>query len=399
MPAKQPLVTCPKCQNDFPITDALTSQLVQPLLPGLREEAAAQVRAGLADDLEAMRCQNEELTGVIKERDAQVEQFRKDEAQLRRDRRALEEAKGDLERKTEQMRDEITAEVRKQEQAKTDKQVQRLVEKELRGVSEEHQTEVHQLREQLERVNRELAETQRKTRTGSQTEEGYARQELFKHELAARFPHDLITMTPRGQAGADVTQLVRSGSVDSGTILWEVKRAANWQAGWTAKLAADMNQAGAHVGVIVTESLPPGMDGFGQYDGVWVSGFGDATALAGVLREIVMTAWKHETAAAARAGNAEKVYNYVMTGAFARRYERLGRLAEDLLHDIHQDKRALDQRWKRTERRIQEILDVRDAIPLDLQDAIDADTELPAALRAEIFADDMPLELTASTDD
>ena len=69
------------------------------------------------------------------------------------------------------------------------------------------------------------------------------------------------------------------------------------------------------IGVIVTEAFPPGMDGFGERDGVWITGFGDALDLAGVLREIVITVWKRDVAAAMRDKNAGKVYDYVMNGA------------------------------------------------------------------------------------
>jgi hypothetical protein len=117
-----------------------------------------------------------------------------------------------------------------------------------------------------------------------------------------------------------------------------------------------------------------------------VCSFANAADLAGVLRELVVTAWRHQVAAAERAGNAEKVFNYVMTGNFSQRFARLTGLAASLLQDLDQDKRALERRWKRTEVRIREILDIRDAIGDDLMEVIGADAELPAAFRAELAA-------------
>ena len=97
-----------------------------------------------------------------------------------------------------------------------------------------------------------------------------------------------------------------------------------------------------------------------------------------MLRELVVTAWRHQVAAAERAGNAEKVFNYVMTGNLSQRFARLTGLAASLLQDLDQDKRALERRWKRTEVRIREILDIHDAIGDDLMEVIGADAELPA---------------------
>jgi hypothetical protein len=257
-------------------------------------------------------------------------------------------------------------------------------EEEMRQAEERAETKIAKLETQLGRVSKDLVKTQRKTRTGSPTEEGYARQDLFADELKRRFPQDQITPVHRGMAGADVTQVVRQGEANCGAILWEVKRAATWGPSWPAKLVADRNAARALIGAIVSESLPAGIGSFGQIGEVWVCSFADAADLAGVLRELVVIAWRHQVAAAERAGNAEKVFNYVMTGNFSQRFARLTGLAASLLQDLDQDKRALERRWKRTEVRIREILDIRDAIGDDLMEVIGADAELPAAFRAEL---------------
>jgi hypothetical protein len=276
-----------------------------------------------------------------------------------------------------------------------------LWEEEMNRVEEQYQTTIAKLEAQLERVNKDLSKTQRKTRTGSPTEEGYARQDLFTDELRRRFPEDQITSNRRGRAGADVTQVVRHGHATCGAILWEVKRAANWASSWPAKLVADRDKAHAVIGVIVSESLPANITSFGQVGEVWVSSFAYAADLALVLRALVVTARRHQVAAAERADNAEKVFDYVMAGDFSRRFEKLTSVASSLLQELDQERRALERRWKRTEIRIQEIFDIRDAIGNDLLDAIGVDVELPAAFRAELpvadMADELPGSLTGPT--
>ena len=64
-----------------------------------------------------------------------------------------------------------------------------------------------------------------------------------------------------------------------------------------------------------------------------------------------------------------------------------------MLHDVRLDKNALEQRWKRTEKNIREILAVPMAIPLDLLERLDGGTELPPGLRAELPAVDVPIAL------
>jgi hypothetical protein len=217
--------------------------------------------------------------------------------------------------------------------------------------------------------------------------------------LQRRYPQDQITPVHRGMAGGYVTQVVRQGDSDCGTILWEVKRAANWVPSWPAKFVADRNAARALIGVIVSQSLPRGVSSFGQIGEVWACSFADAADLTGVLRELVITVWRHQVTAAERAGSAEKVFNYVMTGNFSRRFARLTGLAASLLQDLDQDKRALERRWKRTELRVREILDIRDAIGDDLMEVIGSDAELPSAFRAELPAADADDEPPTPHDD
>lgn len=396
--AEQPSVTCVKCGHQFPINEALTHQLFEPMMDGLRQQVAEEVRNAFDQDLDAMRSKLKERDDELAENAEQLRELRQGEAELRRKGRELQEQKDDLERKTEEMRDEII----KQERERADERARQHVEDLLRRRDEErleqdrakdahHKDEVESLKQQIERISRELAETQRKTRAGSQNEEGYARQDWFLRELEARFRQDGFMPVKRGQHGADMQQLVRLAASSCGTVLWEVKRAANWQPGWIGKLIADRDEARAFLGVIVTEALPPGVDGFAERDGVWITGFGDALNLAGVLREIVITAWKRDAASAMRDENAEKVYDYVMSSTFARRLEQLSRVAAGLLNELRLDRNALEQRWRRTEKYIGEILEVREAIPLDLLERLDVGTELPPGLTAELPPADAPL--------
>ena len=185
-----------------------------------------------------------------------------------------------------------------------------------------------------------------------------------------------------------------AAAVLGGTILWECKNTAAWSGTWPAKLADDVKQASASIGIIVSTALPAGIDGFGERDGAWVCGYEVAAVLATGLREKVISDRRHELASAG-ANSAGRVYNYVMTGDFGDRFMMLGKIAAQLLHDVEQDRRALEQRWKRTERRIRELSATLDAIPLDLRDVLGADADLPPALRAELPADETYAELPA----
>lgn len=244
------------------------------------------------------------------------------------------------------------------------------------------------LKAQLVRLSNDLTQAERRTRTGSPTEEGYARQDRVVALLQRRFPGDDIIPVKRGKRGADIMQYVRQGGTEFGTILWEVKTATRWGTAWPSKLSKDQEEAGATFGVIVSDRLPDGIDTLGQHGDIWVALFASALDLALMLRELVITTHRYEVAASNRAGNAEKVYNYVITGGFGARVDQLATIATTMLRDLAREKRVFDLRWKRTEAQITGLLKVRDAIGFDLIDAIGADVHLPAAFRAELPSED-----------
>ena len=213
------------------------------------------MRAQYAHDLQEMQDRLRDQEKALQQDSDVIKKLRETEVQLRQERRKLEDDRDALQAEKERMRDEI----RKQERDEAERKSQERYEAELRQKDEAHAVAMRELEEKLKRVNSQLDEARRKGATGSRQEEGFTQQDLFAEELRRRFPGDEITVTPRGMAGADVTQVVRLGGHDCGVILWECKRAANWSGTWIGKLADDVAKASADLGVIVSEELPSGM--------------------------------------------------------------------------------------------------------------------------------------------
>jgi hypothetical protein len=248
------------------------------------------------------------------------------------------------------------------------------------------------LKAQLDRLSNDLVQAQRRTRTGSATEEGYARQDRVVSELQRRFSEDGILSVKRGMRGADIVQRVRRGGTEFGSILWEVKTAAKWGKEWPGKLSKDQEEAGATVAVIVCDSLPDDIDTLGQHGSIWVATFGCAMDLALMLRMLVINAYRYEAAASHRATSAEKVFDYVLTGAFGARIDQIAVIATKMMRELSREKREFELRWKRMEGQINDLLQVRDAIGFDLIDVAGSDVELPPAFCAKLPGDDEPSE-------
>jgi hypothetical protein len=380
------LVTCPRCGQQFPLTDALAEELAGHVLagkePALREEIAKEVRAQYAQDLKEMQGRLREQVEARQQDSEEIKKLRDTEVQLRQERRKLEDDRDALQAEKERMRDEI----RKQERDDAERRAQERFEAELRQKDEAHAVEIRELEEQLNRVNTQLDQARRKGTLGSRQEEGFTQQDLFAEELRRRFPADEITVTPRGMAGADVSQSVRLNGRDCAVILWECKRAASWSGNWIGKLADDVAKASAGMGVIVSAELPVGMDSSGLVDGIWVTNYPHAPTLAAGLREAVTTAWRHKLANAGREDTATRVYDYIATSGFADRYTAAERALDAQLETLRKEKRYYALSWAQREQQIEKT---RANLTGMVGDLIRVGAQLPATAFAELPAVDL----------
>jgi hypothetical protein len=165
------------------------------------------------------------------------------------------------------MKRELRAELNPEIEKLAAKRAENLAAEELRGAREQLRDEQRQnrsLRTKLTKLQRSPA--------GRAQELGVQRQQTLAEILQARFRTDRISVTRRGVAGADVVQVVCDGAgAACGSILWETKRAANWQKAWLRKLRTDQRAGKHEMGVIVSDTLPDQDRTLMQIDGVWVT--------------------------------------------------------------------------------------------------------------------------------
>lgn len=386
--AYEQIVTCPRCGEQFPLTDALAEELASHVLaakePALREQLAKELQARFGSDLQHMQDKLREQEETLRRDSEEIRKLRNTEVQLRQERRKLQDDREALQAEKERMRDEI----RKQERVEAERKAGERHEALLRHKDEEHATQIRELEDKLRRVNTQLDEARRKSAAGSPQEEGFTRQDLFAEELQRRFPTDEITVTPRGMAGADVNQMVRVGGHDCGVILWECKRAANWSGAWISKLADDAARASANLGVIVSEEMPAGMASSGLVDGIWVTSYLHAPTLAAGLREAITTAWRHKLANAGRDDTAAKVYDYIATGGFADRYTAAERALDAQVETLRKEKRYYAQAWAQREQQIEKTRANLIGVVADL---VRVGAELPSTALAELPTADLAI--------
>jgi len=251
------------------------------------------------------------------------------------------------------LRREVRTEMSPEIEKLATKQARKLAADEVR----ESREELSESRRQISSLKRTVTTLQKKLPAGRAQELGVVRQHSLAEILEARFRTDRISMIGRGVAGADVVQTVCDGSGTScGSILWETKRAANWQKAWLRKLKSDQ-MAGKHtVAVIVSDVLPDPDRPLVQIDGVWVTTLDVAGDLATVLRQPLLEVATARGAGARRDDLKGRVYDYLAGDEFTTRIISIVETAKRMRDSVAVEQRAFQTRWRERERQIESVV-------------------------------------------
>ncbi len=164
----------------------------------------------------------------------------------------------------------------------------------------------------LAAMQKQIEEAQRKAEQGSQQLQGEALELQLESLLAGKFPHDRIEPVPKGEHGGDILHRVHSpAGISCGTILWESKRTKNWTDSWLPKLRDDQRAAKADVAVIISQTLPKGIDTFDHIDGIWVADPRCLLPIALLLRASLLEVAAARQSAQGQQSKAELVYQYL----------------------------------------------------------------------------------------
>lgn len=315
------------------------------------EKARIEGRAALAAEVELERkAMQEDLV----RKDVQLNAFREQEIELRRQRQALEDQQRnlevDLQRRLDEERGKISSAAAQHEAERFS-----LLEAEYRKKIEDAQ-----------RANEDL---RRKLDQGSQQLQGEVLELEVERSLATTFFHDLIEEVKKGVRGADVIQTVRTPTgTAAGKIIWEAKRAENWSDKWVQKLKDDQQEAKADLAVLVTTSMPKGVDApFTRVGDVWVITPQVLRPMAETLRVILLETHKLRQANTGKAEKMELLYGYLTSPTFAQRVRTMLDSFRTMQQDLDAERRAMTKLWARRQTQIDRVTNSMSTVVGELQ--------------------------------
>jgi len=396
----EPTVTCPSCKTEIKLNESLAAPLIEATRKQY-EKAISQKEADFSKRETAIREQQAEL---LKEKQSIEEQVL---AKLKpeRERIAAEERKNakllltnDLEQKAKELADlnEVLKErdiklaeaqttqaeaIRKMRELDAAQRAMELtietrVEQSLGPLREKARLDsdgVHKLKlaekdEQMASLQRQIEDMKRTAEQGSQQLQGEAQELQLESLLREKFPRDLVEPVPKGEFGGDVLHRVNGPLGQAcGTILWESKRTKNWSDTWLPKLRDDQRTAKAEVALIVTQTLPKGVEAFGFIDGVWVSESRCAIPVAIALREYLIGIASARQAGEGQQTKMEMVYQYLTGPRFRHRIEAIVEKFSDMQSDLDRERKTMTRLWAKREEQIRGVIESTAGMYGDLQ--------------------------------
>lgn len=379
-------IHCPKCGEPIVVEALLAQQLEQNLVKKYEQEKRDQL-ARFAELEEKMRLDREAFeekkkreNELFQERlDARVKEEkiiaeerikRQLEAQqadaMRMMQDELNEKSGKLRemqtmqielQKIKREKDELRLTIEAEQQKKLNETLDEERIKIAQQEREKHEMVLKEMQMKLEDQKRLTEEMKRKQEQGSMQMQGEVQELAIEEWLKQSFPLDVIGEIKKGARGADCLQTVRNERLsECGKIYYESKRTKDFQAGWIEKFKADMREKGAHVGVLVTDALPKGMERMGQYEGIWICRFDDFKGLCFVLRDSVLRVSTAMESQEQKGDKMHMLYDYLTSNQFRLQIEAIVEGFSTMRHDLESEKRSIMSHWKKREKQIEKVL-------------------------------------------
>lgn len=320
----------------------------------LQELVHNKVTAQLKQQTEALefelrtKVQNENklmiksLQKELEDKSSKVRQFLKMQAEFERQKRSFEEQRLKIEAESEQKLNALLiAERERLQQIESEKSRLKIAEKD----------------QIIEQLRKQALLAQRKAEQGSMQTQGEVQELAIESWLRDHFPLDTIEEIKKGVRGADCIQIINTRNRrDVGRIYYESKCTKTFQPSWIEKLKLDMQNRQVNVGVLISESMPKGIDRVGQKEGIWICRFEDLNSLVVVLRESLIQISRALLVNQNKGDKMTLLYDYLTGPDFRIQIEAMVEGFVQMQTDLERERRAMEGLWKKREKQIEKVL-------------------------------------------
>ncbi len=362
-------ITCPHCNKEVSVDQALSHQFENTLRQQIEKENQLRLEKEKADwektqKLEMWEKAQQAAAEKFKtENNAEMQKLKEENEQRGKELEEVKKAKLEAEQKELEFRKKQNELDEKLRVFELDKQRQLDEERDkIRRATADELLERHRLldaekEKRMSDMMRTIEELQQKANQGSQQLQGEVLELELENELRLSFPMDEILPVPKGVNGADIIQKVRDnqGRV-CGTIVWESKRTKAWGGDWAQKLKEDMMRVKGDVAILVSIALPEGVKNFGHKDGIYVTTFDCFMSLAMLMRKTLMDHNSVKLSVVGKNEKMEMVYNYFLSSEFRQRVETISEAFSSMKLDLDNEKKVMAKIWAKREKEIERVV-------------------------------------------
>lgn len=338
-------ITCPNCAHTIHVGELLSKQAEQEL-----QKRMAQEKGRFEQEVNQKRQEYRQAFENLDTQKRDVEQKR--QALEQQIQQGIEQA---LQKERTQMQAQIQQEQARQLQAQKEEMEKKLQTK----IEAEYELKLKEKEMQVEGLKKATQELQRKAQLASPQLQGEAQEIAIEEYLRQNFPLDSIEEVKKGRKGVDCVQTIHDYKLQNcGVICYESKRAKDFKEEWIEKFKQDMQEAQAHVGVLVTQVLPRSpkpMERMGLYQGVYICTFQEFKGLCGILRQMIIDrAWAQKSQEN-KGDKIHELYDYLMGSEFAQEVENAFLTFREMQADLEREKQAMEKLWARRSKQIEKI--------------------------------------------
>lgn len=361
-------ITCPKCNFQFEQSELIREEVQKELRvkmmewqkqkqgemdvqlaqerDRIRQDTEVSLRKNIQADFEnqlrLLEQNNQENAEKLKAaRQKELEYLKKEQEFINKEA----ELEVTVQRKLQEERIRLSEEIRKVEEQKT-------ASRDL-----EYQLKMRELEKQLEDQKKLAEEMRRKAEQGSMQLQGEVQELVLEEILKSNFPFDVIAEVGKGVRGADCIQTVRNKMAqECGRIIFESKRTNTFSAEWIEKLKTDMRSQNADIAVLVTQSLPKDITGFGEKEGVWICSFKDVVAIVHLIREGLIRVQAVARNQENKGDKMHLLYNYLTSQEFGEQWKAMSEGFRAMKMSIQKERDAMEKLWKAREKQLEKIL-------------------------------------------
>lgn len=335
-------IECPHCNQSFALEQVYASQIEERMKSEFAEREAGLRKRIQAESENKISVELKDLKEQLNEKASLLEAAHKQELDIRKRLRAAEEKEKNIEVEIQRRLGASVSELEKKSQEHFSKEKQLLL--------KEHSTVVESLKHKVEDLTKKLNQ-------GSQQMQGETLELVLEDDLKALFPADEIAPVPKGITGADILQTVHNRFAQvSGTLLWEFKNTKTWSDAWVTKLKDDQRALKADISIILTSTLPRGVNGFSFYNGVWVSDIHSYIGLCTALRHQLLQAHSARQANIGKNEKMESLYHYLSGNEFKQRVQTIIEAFSSMKQQLEKERVAMTRIWAKREKELDRVL-------------------------------------------